>query len=312
MHPKKSAMPRDYYEVLGVKRDASDDEIKSAHRKLARQYHPDRNPGDKDAEARFKEVQEAYEILGNKEKRAQYDRYGFAGAGMGGGPGGPGAGGGPFRWGTGDFEFQGFDPEDLASIFRQFGGGPGEDLGNAFGRRSRSRARAGRPRGAIEEEIAIPFLTAATGGKLALRIEGAGEVTVTIPPGVEDGQKLRLAGQGPGGADLHLKLRIHPHPYFQREGKDILLDVPLTIPEAVLGARIDVPTIDGKRLTVTVPPGSSSGARLRLKGKGIAGGDQYIRLKIVTPKGVSDRGRELIEEFGQLHPQEPRKELGWG
>jgi curved DNA-binding protein len=311
MHPKKPAMPRDYYEVLGVKRDASDDEIKSAHRKLARQYHPDRNPGDKDAEARFKEVQEAYEVLGNKEKRAQYDRYGFAGAGMGGGPGGPGAGGGPFRWGTGDFEFQGFDPEDLASIFRQFGGA-GEDLGNAFGRRSRARGRAGRPRPAIEEEIAIPFLTAATGGKLALRIEGAAEVTVTIPAGVEDGQKLRLPGQGPGGADLHLKLRIQPHSYFRREGKDILLDVPLSIPEAVLGARIDVPTIDGKRLTVTVPPGSSSGSRLRLKGRGIAGGDQYIQLKVVTPKGVSDRGRELIEEFARLHPQEPRKDLGWG
>ncbi len=130
-----------------------------------------------------------------------------------------------------------------------------------------------------------------------------------IPAGVEDGQALRLQGQAPGGGALRLKLRIQPHPFFRREGKNIVLDVPLSLSEAVLGTTVDVPTLDGTRLTVKVPPGTSSGTRLRLRGRGIAGGDQYIEIKILVPAATDDRSRQLIEEFARLNPQNPRAGL---
>lgn len=294
-------MPRDYYEVLGVPRNASEADIKKAYRKLARQYHPDRNPGDKQAEARFKEVQEAYDVLNDKSKRAQYDRFGFAGPGF--------TGEGPFRagGGPGGFEFQGINPEDLESILGAFGGG---GFGDFFGRRARGRGRAARPPQSIEAEAAIPFVKAALGGTVSLNVEGR-TIDVRVPAGVEEGKKLRLAGQGRGGGDLLVRLKIEPHPYFHREGNNIILEVPISVMEAVLGAKVDVPTLDGTHLTVKVPPGTSSGARLRLRGKGIAGGDQFIEIKIVVPKIHNDRGRELIEEFARLHPQSPREHTLW-
>lgn len=308
-------MPRDYYEVLGVARNASEADIKKAYRKLAREHHPDRNPGDKAAEARFKEIQDAYDVLSDKTKREQYDRFGFAG--MGGGPGGPfhwggGGGGGP-QGGT--FHF---DPGDLEGIFRQFGGvgggGPGEgfDPSELFGRRGRGgrTRRAAAPPQEAEAEVTIPFMTAALGGPVSLSVDGQ-HIEVKVPAGVEDGKKLRLGGQGPGGGDLYLKLKIEPHPYFRREGKDVVLEVPLSLPEAVLGARTDVPTLDGSTVTVKVPPGTSSGARLRLRGKGIGGGDQYIEIKVVVPVPADNESRELIEEFGRRNPQEPRRGLPW-
>jgi DnaJ-class molecular chaperone len=304
-------MPRDFYEVLGVPRSASEADVKKAYRKLARQYHPDRNPGDKQAEARFKEVQEAYDTLGDKTKREQYDRYGHAGPGAGFG----GAGGGPFRWGGtggGGEGFQGIDLEELARMFGQgggMGGGAGPDLGDVFGRRTRSRQRRAQP-AEVQAEVTIPFLIAALGGAVQLGVEGR-ELEVKVPAGVEEGQKLRLAGQGPGGADLIVQLHVTPHPYFRREGHNVVLEVPLGLAEAVLGTRVEVPTLDGTRLTVKVPPGTSSGSRLRLRGKGIAGGDQYIEIKVVIPKVEDARGRELIEEFARLHPQEPRAGLPW-
>jgi DnaJ-class molecular chaperone len=300
-------MPRDYYETLGVPKGANEDAIKKAYRKLARQYHPDRNPGDKQAEAHFKEVQEAYDVLSDKNRRAQYDRFGFAGSGARGGPGAPGE----FHWGggPGNFEFQG-DPEMAAEMFRNmFGGGGGfEEL---FGGRARGGRRA-RPEPAreVEAEATIPFQTAALGGTVGLQIDGR-QLDVKVPPGVEDGKKLRLRGQGPGGTDLIVRLHVAPHPYFRREGNDVILEVPLSLSEAVLGAKVDVPTLGGERLTVKVPPGTSSGARLRLRGKGIAGSDQYIEIKIVAPTAKDDRSRELIEEFSRLNPQNPRAGLDW-
>jgi DnaJ-class molecular chaperone len=308
-------MPRDYYEVLGLQRNASDDDIKRAYRKLARQYHPDRNPGDKQAEARFKEVQDAYDVLSDKSKRGQYDRFGFVGPDSGF-PGG-GAGGGPtFHWGGGGFPggFDQVDPAEAEEILsRIFGGGmPGggmPGMGEGLGRRGRGRARAA-PQPPAESEVTIPFATAALGGKVSLRIDSR-EIDVKIPAGVEEGRTIRLQGQGPGGADLHVKLHIQPHPYFRREGNDIILDVPLSLPEAVLGAKVDVPTLDGTRLEVKVPPGASSGARLRLRGKGIHGGDQYIEIKVVAPAAKDARSRELIEEFAKLNPQDPRSGLPW-
>jgi curved DNA-binding protein len=307
----RPAMPRDYYEVLGLKKGASEDEIKKAHRKLARQYHPDRNPGDKQAEAHFKEVQEAYDVLSDKKRREQYDRFGFAGAGAHGGPG-PGG----FNWGggPGNFEFQG-DPEMAAEMFRNifggggFGGGGVEDV---LGGRTRGAGRRTRPQpaGEVQAEATIPFHTAALGGTVSLQV-GERQLEVKIPAGVEDGKKLRLRGQGPGGADILLQLHIAPHPYFRREGNDVILEVPLSLPESVLGARVDVPTLAGEHLTVKIPAGTSSGARLRLRGKGIAGGDQYVQIKVVVPAPKDERSRELIEEFARLNPQSPRSGLDW-
>jgi curved DNA-binding protein len=307
-------MARDLYETLGVKRDASEADLKKAYRKLARQYHPDRNPGDKQAEARFKEVQGAYDVLGDEQKRAQYDRFGTTEPG--GNPfGGGGGGGNPFGGGGGDGNpFGNVNPQDLNDILRQFTGGMGGgsvDPEEIFGRRSRGgrTRRPSRPAD-VETEAAIPFETAALGGRITIAFDEH-EIEVKVPAGVENGQRLRVPGQGPGGADLYVKIRIQPHPYFRREGKDILLEAPISAVEAMLGTKIEVPTMDGSRLTVKVPAGASSGARLRLRGRGIAGGNQYIEIKIVAAAAAEGRQRELIEEFGRLHPQNPRAGLPW-
>ncbi len=308
-------MPRDPYEVLGVQKSASEADIKKAYRKLARQHHPDRNPGDKKAEAQFKEVQEAYDVLSDSTKKAQYDQFGFAGGPFGGMGGAPGGGGSPFHFG-GSRETQ-IDPDQLNEILRQMGGGGGfggtggggfEDLFG--GGRTRGRSRRARPPEEVESDVTIPFLTAALGGTVSLSIDGQ-HVEVKVPPGIEDGKKLRLGGQGPGGGDLLLRLHVEPHPYFRREGNNIILDVPITVAEAVLGAKVDVVTLDDTRLSVKVPPGTSSGARLRLRGKGIKGGDQFIEIKIQATAPADERSRELMEEFARLNPQEPRADLPW-
>lgn len=296
-------MPRDHYEVLGVGKSASEEEIRKAYRKLAREFHPDRNPGDKQAEARFKEIQDAYDVLSDKAKREQYDRFGFAGphhgAGFGGGPGGT-----SFHWGDG----VNIDPSQAEEILSSlFGGGGFPGMGG--GRRGRTRARRPEP-AAVESEVTVPFLTAALGGKISVGF-GDKTIDVRIPAGVEDGKALRLSGQAPGGGDLHLRLRIEPHPFFSREGKDVSFELPLALAEAVLGAKVDVPVLDGTYLSLKIPPGTSSGARLRLKGKGIAGGDLYVAIKVVVPAPADDRSRELIEEFARLNPQKPRSGSPW-
>jgi DnaJ-class molecular chaperone len=305
-------MPRDYYEILGVPRTASEEEIKKAHRKLARQYHPDRNPGDKQAEAKFKEVQDAYDILMDKNKRAQYDRFGRVGP-DGGFGGGAGPRGQTFHWGAGPGGFEEVDAGSVADILRQAFGGGGGPAGFEELLRGQGRARRGRrpePAPEVESEVSIPFVTAALGGKVSLTVNDR-ELDVTIPPGVEDGQVLRLKGQSPGGGNLRLVLRVQPHPFFRREGNNIVLEAPLSVSEAVLGTKLDVPTLDGTRLTVKIPPGTSSGTRLRLRGKGIKGGDQYIETKVVVPAPTAERSRELIEEFARLNPQNPRAGLAW-
>jgi curved DNA-binding protein len=290
-------MPRDFYEVLGVARDANEEAVKKAYRKLARQYHPDRNPGDKAAEAKFKEVQEAYDVLSDKNKRAQYDRFGFVGDG--GFPGHAPGGGGFQGFGPGNI-----DPEDLSEILGRFGfGGFG---GEMPGRRSR-RQRAPE---AVEAEVTVPFLAAANGGKVSLSINGT-QVEMKVPAGIEEGGKLRLKGQAPGGGDLIVKVHIEPHPYFRREGNNILLEAPLSMMEAALGTKIDVPTLDGTQVTVKVPHGASTGARLRLRGKGINGGDQLIEVRVMVPKVDDERGKALLEELAKLYPMNPRSGLGW-
>ncbi|MBL8795127.1 MAG: J domain-containing protein [Planctomycetia bacterium] len=309
-------MARDYYEVLGVPRKANADEIRKAYRKLAREFHPDRNPGDKQAEARFKEAQEAYDVLSDETKRGQYDRFGHVGP-QGFGGGGGGGGGGPrshsFQWGGGED----VDPNDILRQF--FGGGGGGGFGGAGVEELFRGARAGRgSRGArrpepeeVETEVSIPFLTAARGGTVSVQVND-NRLDVKIPAGVGDGKVLRLQGQAPGGGDLRLKLRIEPHPYFTRDDKDVTLRVPLSLAEAILGGAVDVPTLDGSWATVKVPPGTSTGKKLRLRGKGIDGGDQYIEFQVTVPEVNDDKGKELVRELARLYPQQPRDNLGWG
>lgn len=305
-------MPRDYYEVLGVSREATEDEIKKAYRKLARAYHPDRNPGDKQAETQFKEVQEAYDVLSDKAKRAQYDRFGHAGPQAGsGGPGG-------FHWGGSGFPpGSGFggevDPEQAEEILSQIFNGMGGMGGaaEAFGRRTRGGRRGRTPSTPpVSADVTVPFETAVRGGTVTLQV-GDRTIDLKVPAGVSDGQTMRLQGQAPGGGDLMLKLHVAAHPSYRREGNDLIMPTPLTITEAALGTRIDVPTLTGERLTVKIPPGTSSGARLRLRGQGVKGGDLYIEAKIVVPGHLDERSRELLEEFARLNPQEPRSGPPW-
>lgn len=309
-------MPRDYYEVLGVARNATAEEITKTYKKLARQNHPDKNPGDKAAEARFKEIQNAYDVLNDAQKRAQYDQFGHEGPQMGG-AGGPGGG---FHFNFGPGGGTQIDPEVAQEMFgRLFGEGGGirfEDiLGGAGGGGPRSRSSRGRSRRPppenVEVEALVPFMTAALGGTISLRVNG-GEIDVKVPAGMEDGKKLRVSGQGPGGGDITVKVNVQLHPYFRREGKDVLLDVPISVSEAILGGKVEVPTVDGRRVDVKIRPGTSSGTKMRLPGFGVAGGDQYLVFKVVVPKGMpDDKSKQLIEEYAKLHPIDARADAGW-
>ncbi len=348
---------QDYYATLGVARDAKAEDLKKAYRKLAMQYHPDRNPGDKQAEARFKEISEAYDVLKDDQKRAAYDRFGHAAFETGGSPG---AGAGGFDFGAGG----------LGDIFDQmFGEFVGGRRGGGRGPRAGADLRQG-----VEIDLAQAF----HGTKVTLRVPtrvtcdacggtgaedrktgaetcptcgGAGKVRaqqgffviertcatcggagrvirnpcrvcrgtgtvarerslqVTIPAGVEDGTRIRLAGEGEAGAngapagDLYVHIAIKPHPLFQREGANILCRVPLRMTQAALGAEIDVPVIDGSRAKVKIPPGTQTGDQFRLRGKGFsvlrsaARGDMYIQVVVETPQHLTRRQRELLEEF---------------
>ena len=289
-------MDKNLYHVLGVSKDATEAEIKSAYRKLARKYHPDVNKDSKEAADKFKEISCAYDILGNKEKRQKYDNNeidaegkptGFGAGGFGGGAygGNPfGAGGNPFgaggfQGGSANFDFSSIFGED---IFSQFGGGA-----RGFGASSR-RPRKGDD---LAYTMRLDFLSAALGTEKAVMIQGK-SINVKIPAGTTDGQTLRLKGlgnpgpnNGPNG-DVLITVNVDKHPYFSADGLDIHLELPISIKEAVLGGKVTVPTISGK-VMVTVPPYSSSGEKLRLKGKGIKNtkgqGDEIVTLKIVVP-----------------------------
>jgi molecular chaperone DnaJ len=349
---------RDYYEVLGVAREASEEDLKKAYRKLAMKWHPDRNQGDKDAEAKFKELNESYDVLKDAEKRAAYDRFGHA-AFEQGGPGG-GGGGNPFG---GAFE------DIFEEMFGRFGGGRGGGArGSATGRGADLRT-----------QIEISLEEAFAGTKTNIRIstsvsceackgtgaegasaagaqtcpgcqgsgkiraqqgffliertcptcggsgriiknpckicQGAGRVqreralNVTIPPGVEDGTRIRLAGEGEAGlrgapaGDLYVDIALKPHPIFQREAANIFIRVPLRMSQAALGGHVEVPSIDGGRTRVTIPAGSQTGDQFRLRGKGFsvlrsaARGDMYVQVSVETPQNLTPRQRELLEQF---------------
>ena len=323
----------DYYELLGVARDATADAIKKGYRAQARKFHPDVNPGDKKAEARFKEVQQAYDILSDGEKRALYDRYGRAAfEGMAAGPR-PGAGAGPQDWvhRSAGPDVEGFD---FSEFFRPGGthgageeGGAGifeEILGRMRPGRAGAKPQAPRMGRNLEANLTIPLTTAVRGGETAidiLRNNRRESLVVKIPPGIESGAKLRLRGQGEAGpvkgspaGDLTISVTVEPHNYFVLDGRNLTVELPLTVSEALLGARVDVPTLDGLK-ALTIPPGSSSGQKLRLRGQGVPThgdkpeGDLFVILKIVLPKNVDDESRRLIREFAERNPLNPRNGL---
>ena len=297
---------RDFYEVLGVPRSASQDEIRKAYKKLARKFHPDVKPADPDAEKKFSEITEAYDVLSDEEKRKNFDQFGHGFRGGGGG------GGNPFQgFGGGSGGGAAFDLDDL--LGGMFGGG-----GRGGGRRAQPRAQKGAD---AKADITIPFTMAVEGGDYSLNVQQGSKserLTIKIPAGIDDGQTIRLAGQGGpgvgGGApgDLLVTIQIAAHPWFRRDGSNLLVDVPLTPSEAALGAKIDVPTLTEGLVVLSVPPGTSSGARLRLRGKGVRHpktgdrGDQFVVLKIVLPKELSEEARSLYQQLSELPTTDPR------
>ena len=363
---------RDFYSVLGVARGASELEIKRAYRKLARKYHPDVNPGNKTAEAKFKEISEAYEILGDPEKRRRYDQFGrdaFSAGAQG-------------AQHSGGFDFGGFDfdsgvPGDLGDLLSDFfgqrghtgpsGPGKGEDLHYSLdinfedairglsteislqkhsrcGRCGGSGAHLGsalescpdcggsgrlRHRGVLRTNQPCPRCQgqgkisreacSACGGRGVTF--GTDRIAVKIPPGVDTGSRIRLHGMGEPGrnggpsGDLFIITRIQPHPVLERKGDNLYAEVPITITEAALGTRIDVPTIDGTT-TMRIPPETGSGQVFRLRGKGVphlkggGQGDQFVTVKIVVPRNLDARSQELLREFARLNPDDPRRGRG--
>ena len=382
---------RDYYEVLGVAKGAKDDEIRKAYRKLARKYHPDLNPGDKAAEEKFKQVQEAYDVLSDAKKRQVYDQYGFYSDNIP--PGGPGPQGGPQP----GMDFGGFDFSEFLNQQQRRGaeaggaagaGGGFRDIFSQFFGGGRTREQAVVPeRGSdLEYGLNIGFWEAIRGTQVRLSIsrqdvcatcggtgtsggstqvcpecDGRGQVTqmagamkftltcprcdgkgrlknvcptchgdgrissaetveVRIPQGVPSGARLRVAGKGNAGVmggpagDLYITVRVEPHPFFQREGDDIHIKIPVTVTEAGLGAKIEVPTIDGRAL-LKVPQGTSNGQRFRLREKGVVNtrkgtrGDQIVEVEIQAPKVHDERTKEILRELAHLNPEDPRQEM---
>ncbi len=312
---------KDFYSILGVSRSASPEEIKKAYRKLAMQYHPDKNPGDKKAEEKFKEISEAYDVLSDQKKREMYDQFGHAGAQQGfGGAGGPfgGAGGfggfGGFGGANGGGRAQnGGDPfQDI------FGDVFGEIFGHARGPGAGTRGRKQQARGTdLRYTLNISFEESALGTEKIISFirqrggkEESAKLSVNVPAGVKEGQRLKLSGEGDssagGGAagDLYVIINIQDHPLFKRSENDVTLDLPISYTDAILGTNIEVPTLTGKAM-IRIPPGTHSGQTFRLKGKGFpklggfGSGDMLVRVLVDTPHSLSSRQKELVEELAK-------------
>jgi len=307
-------MADDPYSVLGVAKTASGADITKAYRKLAKKLHPDLNPGDKAAEEKFKQITAAYEIVGDEEKRGRYDR----GEIDAGGQERPqqryyreyagGDEGARYR-STAGYEDIGAFSDLFGDLFGERGGARG---GGAGGRRFPMRGQDAQYR------LDVDFLDAVNGTKTRITLPDGGTLDVTIPPGVTDGQVLRLKGKGnpgmgEGGAgDALIEITVRPHAVFKREGDDILVEVPITLDEAVLGGKVEVATVTG-RVFATVPPGSNTGQTLRLKGRGVkrgaASGDQLVRLSVVMPERLDDDLKAFAEKWRESHRYDPRRKL---
>ena len=294
-------MPRDPYDILGVPRSATPEQIREAHRKLAKKFHPDLNKT-AEAGAKFKEIQEAYDLLSDVQKRKQFDQFGHAGPSMGGAPGGAQGG-----WGN-------VDASTFEEIFGDFMGGGARRAGGR-----RGGARAGED---LESRITVDFMTAALGGVRHVSLESNGQpisLDVRIPPGIESGGDLRLRGKGGEGmgggpaGDLVLHISVAPHPWFRREGLDVIVEVPISIAECALGTSVEVPLLEGTA-TLRVPAGTASGKRLRLKGKGVAAkgdtGDLYALIRVEAPKALNDEDRAALERMKATEP-DPRADAPW-
>ena len=294
-------MDKDLYEILGIKKEASEGEVRKAYLKLAKKYHPDVNPGDSVAEQKFKEVNLAYEVLKDEKKRAQYDQM----KAMGANPfarAKAGAGAGGFAGA------EGFDQFGLGDLFEEIFGGGSAGFGRGGFKQSYRTGYypvKGQDR---ETHLQISFTEAAKGGERMLQFSDGRRLTVKIPPGVEDGTKIKLAGQGDPGAaggpagDLLITLQVSDHPFFRREGNHIILKLPITFSEAVLGSEVEVPTLDGT-VHLRIPKGISSGQRLKLSGKGIPSrkggnrGDQFVEILIKVPKEESPEYLKAAESL---------------
>lgn len=299
----------DPYQLLGVARTASDDEIKKAYRKLAKKLHPDVNPGNKKVETQFKEVTAAYDFLTDPEKRQRYDRGEIDESGQSRGFGGFAHGrrgaGGARRATQFDMDEQGGAEDVLRDFF-------------GFGNRQRPNMRM---RGAdVSYQVEVSFLEAAQGSKKRISLTDGKTIDITIPPGTESGQTLRLKGQGLSGAggaaagDAFVEVIVADHPLFKRDGFNVSMDCPITLSEAILGATITVPTIDGK-VALKLPSDSNTGTQLRLKGKGILNpktnqrGDQYVRFTVILPDHVDQELRDAIERWSKRHSYDVRSKL---
>jgi molecular chaperone DnaJ len=384
---------QDYYELLGVSRKASAKEIRASFRKLARKYHPDLNPGDKSAEEKFKQLQEAYDVLSDTKKRQMYDQVGFYSDNYQAGgppPGHESNGGAPnVNFDFGGFDFGGGSGSTPGSVGG--GAGGGASFRDLFSQFFRGGGRGGEteveqePGGDLEYQIEIDFWDAVRGAVKKLQItrmetcetchgtgaigspqtcpicggtgtiqQAAGKmrfnvpctrcggtgklrtvcktcggegrirrtetIDVRIPAGVASGSRVRVPGKGNAGTmgapvgDLYLRVEVKPHPFFERRGNDLYVKVPVTVSEATLGSKVEVPTIDGRSL-VRIPPGTNSGSTLRLREKGVPSardgsrGDEYVEIQVIVPKPTDERVRNLMKELEQIEPEDPRKDL---
>lgn len=328
----------DPYKVLGISQSANQDEIKAAYRKLAKKYHPDLNQGDDDVARKFQEISTAYDLLGDPAKRKRYDRGeidpdgrerrgrgSFWSKGWKSRSGQAGAGSGSTRSSTFNFDDEfdgdsggGADP--IEEILKQWrasktgatGAGPSESAGTRASPRRNSQD--------LRYRLKVPFVEAVVGIKKRVTLSDGKVVNLTIPPATEDGTVLRLKGQGkpargalPAG-DAYLELNVEPHAYFTREGNDVLLDLPITLQEAVVGANVTVPTVHGS-VSLKIPQGSNGGKRMRLRGKGVPAkgdgepGDQYVTLRVMLPDKPDAELTQFIEKWGTTHAYNPRKHL---
>lgn len=311
---------KDFYSILGISRSASPEEIKKAYRKLAVQFHPDKNQGEKKAEEKFKEISEAYDVLSDPKKREMYDQFGHAGSqGFGGGGpfgGGPGGFSGGFG-GAGGQSHPGGDP--FQDIF-------GDVFGDIFGagRGPRGGGRRQQAKGTdLRYTLNISFEDSALGCERVISFvrqrdgaEDAAKLSVNVPAGVKEGQRLKLAGEGDSGSsggapgDLYVIINVQDHPLFKRSENDVALDLPIIYTDAILGTNIEVPTLTGKAM-IRIPPGTHSGQTFRLKGKGFpklggfGSGDMLVRVLVDTPHHLSPRARELIEELAKSSETTP-------